>query len=1210
MLPAKLVLSLTRGVGEADTPPISRVEAEHEALKAVATIEKALIPAAVSATGVVGAIAAHEVVLSATTLIAAALAEADQLKEAAEKAKEAAERIYEAARELWEAAKITLERIYEIVVEAVARALDYVKAHWFIFAAAAAGLIAYSLAQTLDYQLWMEHVAKLAPIIVGAPKFKEFKPALEGEAPGLLNAAERALAWRDDGSTKALLEEGREALNKGGEAAPKLQGLKKVVEDVNKHGAGKGFKPEYVVDVLALVEAGLKRLGKPPSLEEAAERLRRGEEVPINEVVEYIRRTRDVAYELRLLFEHIAENAERYASSKQEAEAIRKAFTVTEAAEELAKATRREFDKLGGATLADKAVAFFESLARGTAWSRVVMNAMEKEKTYEALVWVPTTAARKYGAGWRAKGGAAEGGVENEAEDAVKKWLKLLARIAYWLSGRGMGNVVLRRGEEAVDLTRWMPEAPIGQGENQTVEVIKIFANGEEVATVAAERIKGEEGTYRAWGRLVDEGGEQAHSRVERVERGDPGRFVEDDPRLLALLATDGGYTADGMLYAGTTSTLQAAVYRRWGLNVKYTGYGSLTKEGLKPAMKGWLLPEEGGNAVVDKVKRYLEKDSKALYNNGELREELRGKALELLRQIRISVRGVRRSPKEAEKKAEEARREIKKRIENFLSNLRLGADGAVCLRGGGGCQLLTVEHEPCARVVASLLHFIASDNVSKHDVLRFFANTILFDGTVAPDQVYLAVGGFGVRRGKKLPMDIYDKVALYIVLAAKYGVTISEVYIGKSAAKIFFDRGYAARIFAAEWPFFSQMLREGKALGINTDHIIKKYERMGGYVEELAEKIRIEHRLVSDGVVVWFKDEAGNELDHINVRWDGESLRAVFKGARENAERLATILSALGAEVEAKKYDDKWYVVLATNSITAIRRREWLEAVKVFVEELHRGGVIDDKKKDELIKEIEAGPNVVEVAGVKMSVVGKERVSSKKEGARWKWLEITYKPSLADAFDAAMEALEEAGFKLGVHFTAKRPERVMQGEREIVKPGYIRLKVPAGLWRLVELARQGVKWAEEAVSRLEEIAKARGLYDLLDEYLKPAREADTIDPRGMAVEDPERGIKAVIKDVWVEWDGNRPRIVVEYEANGQTETFYFTWGAATGEGVRASVKLNRERAAVLAALTGDESLKGKKGVAAFFPKHLFALAKIKGVGWVLLRWYAEVMAE
>lgn len=191
----------------------------------------------------------------------------------------------------------------------------------------------------------------------------------------------------------------------------------------------------------ALVEAGLKRLGKPPSLAEAAERLREGKkvELAVGEVVEYIRRIRDVAHELRLLFKHIAENAERYASSKQEAEAIRKAFKVTEAAEELAEATYDEFKKLGGAMLADKAVAFFESLTRGTSWSRVVMNAARKEGAYGALVRAPATAAKEYGAGWK----------EGESEGDVVRWEELLTRITHWLAKRGVDNVVLRRGRKA-----------------------------------------------------------------------------------------------------------------------------------------------------------------------------------------------------------------------------------------------------------------------------------------------------------------------------------------------------------------------------------------------------------------------------------------------------------------------------------------------------------------------------------------------------------------------------------------------------------------------------------------------------------------------------------------------------------------------------------------------------------------------------------------
>ncbi|AFA40629.1 MAG: PaRep2b protein [Pyrobaculum sp.] len=93
-------------------------------------------------------------------------------------------------------------------------------------------------------------------------------------------------------------------------------------------------------------------------------------------------------------------------------------------------------------------------------------------------------------------------------------------------------------------------------------------------------------------------------------------------------------------------------------------------------------------------------------------------------------------------------------------------------------------------------------------------------------------------------------------------------------------------------------------------------------------------------------------------------------------------------------------------------------------------------------------------------------------------------------------------------------------------------------------------------------------------------------------------------------WEDGRPRIEVEYEVNGGVMSLSFTWRVDTGEAIRASVRLNVEKAAVLAALTGDDKLKGRNGVVTLTAKHLFAMARIKGVGWGLLRWYAEVMAE
>ena len=68
-----------------------------------------------------------------------------------------------------------------------------------------------------------------------------------------------------------------------------------------------------------------------------------------------------------------------------------------------------------------------------------------------------------------------------------------------------------------------------------------------------------------------------------------------------------------------------------------------------------------------------------------------------------------------------------------------------------------------------------------------------------------------------------------------------------------------------------------------------------------------------------------------------------------------------------------------------------------------------------------------------------------------------------------------------------------------------------------MELERAGVERAKKALDRLRGIAKARGFYDLLDEYLRPALEAETVDPRTVIAEDKERGIRAVVKDLRLE---------------------------------------------------------------------------------------------
>ncbi|NYR15346.1 PaRep2b protein [Pyrobaculum arsenaticum] len=46
-----------------------------------------------------------------------------------------------------------------------------------------------------------------------------------------------------------------------------------------------------------------------------------------------------------------------------------------------------------------------------------------------------------------------------------------------------------------------------------------------------------------------------------------------------------------------------------------------------------------------------------------------------------------------------------------------------------------------------------------------------------------------------------------------------------------------------------------------------------------------------------------GDEIARIVIKWDGEGLRAVFNGDKEKAERLASILNALGADVKLREH-------------------------------------------------------------------------------------------------------------------------------------------------------------------------------------------------------------------------------------------------------------------------------------------------------------------
>jgi uncharacterized protein YkuJ len=179
----------------------------RDALKGIYTVEKALRATAfagLSATALYSVYSGlySEAVLSSVAT-AVAFAEVGRFKEAVEYVQKAAKALYEAAREVFEKVKVTAQRLVELFIEAVVRALAWIdehKAYLFLMAAVTAGAIALSVALNLWGLVEME---KLAYAAMGAPFFAGLAETGGKAAERFRAVAER---WRVDENKKQKIE--------------------------------------------------------------------------------------------------------------------------------------------------------------------------------------------------------------------------------------------------------------------------------------------------------------------------------------------------------------------------------------------------------------------------------------------------------------------------------------------------------------------------------------------------------------------------------------------------------------------------------------------------------------------------------------------------------------------------------------------------------------------------------------------------------------------------------------------------------------------------------------------------------------------------------------------------------------------------------------------------------------------------------------------
>jgi hypothetical protein len=103
---------------------------------------------------------------------AVALVDVGRFKEAVEYVQKAAKALYEAAREVFEKVKVTVQRLVELFVEAVARALAWIdehKAYLFLMAAVAAGAVALATALNIWGLIELDKLAYAASLTPFVP---------------------------------------------------------------------------------------------------------------------------------------------------------------------------------------------------------------------------------------------------------------------------------------------------------------------------------------------------------------------------------------------------------------------------------------------------------------------------------------------------------------------------------------------------------------------------------------------------------------------------------------------------------------------------------------------------------------------------------------------------------------------------------------------------------------------------------------------------------------------------------------------------------------------------------------------------------------------------------------------------------------------------------------------------------------------------------
>jgi len=519
---------------------------------------------------------------------AVALAEVGRFREAVEYAQKAAKALYEAAKEVFEQAKVTVQRLVELFVEAVARVLAWVdehKAYLFLMVAVAAGMVALSVALNMWGLVELEKLAYAAsaPFVAGLADVGE-KMAERFGALG-----ERYERWRVDESLIDGVLKGERSyvafLNLAGsrrDLPPPLVEMRRSLARVKDEAE----RDAAVVAALVLYKVLVKNAGAYKEWAEVyhwARGLVKEREFAVK--AEEVKRLREAHRRLEEAAEEVRRELDRvlalYASHSRELyEKLRPHLEVDLGeAEGLAEARSVELSKYSDAGLGTKAYAALLSVARGGIYGHVAMLLMGEGALADIMLSAPVTAYEKAND---------IAGARGEAVDPSRSRRRAKA-----------GEVAGERGG-AVDLSH------VGAAgwEDRAASVLLRFLVGYGEADLKFIRVEkeGKKGfqVFRTYGSVEAFVGELWIGKTAyfKVSEEELGRLVEEAkrtapdlsgfdkaPQYLEWRTTD-MTTSEGRIEAGTVHSWQLRWYfSLLGEEKSFRGSASVTKESIKPAV-------------------------------------------------------------------------------------------------------------------------------------------------------------------------------------------------------------------------------------------------------------------------------------------------------------------------------------------------------------------------------------------------------------------------------------------------------------------------------------------------------------------------------------------------------------------------------------------------------------------------------------------------